>query len=347
VTCETDKPSRLLIVMPSWVGDVVMATPTVRALRLRYPEAKITALVRQSIHPIIDACPWLDQVIAVESAGVLSVARRLRAEKFEMAVLLPNSFRWALAAKLAGVRRVVGYSRDCRGWLLTDRLAPLREAGRFVPVPTLDYYLQIAVHLGCVEPAKRMKLFARPEHDAQADRLLADAGVSGRLVLLAPGAGYGPAKMWPADRFAAMADRCVRELGAAVAVSGSPQERSILDAVLAAAEEPLIDLPAAGIDLTLLKSVVRRSSLMITNDTGTRHIAAAFCVPVVTIFGATDPAWTEIGFEKERQANAFADCAPCQKKVCPLDHRCMTGVSVDMVFEQVKELFAADREGEA
>ena len=328
--------------MPSWVGDVVMATPTVHALRLRYPEARITALVRESVHPIIDACPWLDQVIALESAGVLAVARRLRPEKFDMAVLLPNSFRWALAAKLAGIRQIVGYSRDGRGWLLSDRLAPPRRDGRFIPTPTLDYYLQIAVHLGCVEPAKRMQLFTRPDHDAEADRLLAGAmgDQHGRLVLLSPGASYGPAKMWPADRFAAVADRCVRELGAVVAVSGSPQERPILDETIAAASEPIIDLAAAGMNLTLLKSVIKRSSLVITNDTGTRHIAAAFDVPVVTIFGATDPAWTVIDFEKERQVNAFADCAPCQKKVCPLDHRCMTGVSVDTVFEQAKELLA-------
>ena len=344
MTGKTENPSRLLIVMPSWVGDVVMATPTVHALRLWYPEARITGLVRESVRPIIDACPWLDQVIAVESAGVLAVARRLRTEKFDMAVLLPNSFRWALAAKLAGIRRIVGYKRDGRGWLLTDGLIPKRQAGRFIPVPTLDYYLDIAVHLGCVEPAKRMKLFTRPEHDAEADCLLAGAmgDQQRRLVLLAPGASYGPAKMWPADRFAELADRCVRELGATVAVSGAPQERSILDKTIAAAAEPIIDLPAAGMDLTLLKSVVKRISLMITNDTGTRHIAAGFDVPVVTIFGATDPAWTRIGFEKERQVNAFADCAPCQKKECPLDHRCMTGVSVDMVFEQAKELLAGD-----
>src|SRR5205814_7147766 len=139
-------------------------------------------------------------------------------------------------------------------------------------------YLGLARYLGAKDPSHQMRLFTRPEDDAQAEALLRSAGVEpGRpLVIVNPGANYGDAKMWPAPRFAAVADRCARELGAAVAVSGTAKERPILDQVHAAARERLIDLPRLGVGLALLKSVVRRSALLITNDTGPRHLAAAF-----------------------------------------------------------------------
>lgn len=159
-------------------------------------------------------------------------------------------------------------------------------------------------------------------------------------MLLNPGANFGDAKMWYPDRFAAVADRCTRELGATVAVTGAPRERAILDQVLTAAREPLIDLARCGINLTLLKSVVRRSSLMVSNDTGPRHIAAAFGVPVVTVFGPTDPVWSETFFDQERKVRVEVFCGPCQKKKCPLDHRCMRQVTPEMVFEQVATLLA-------
>ncbi|MCC6579122.1 MAG: glycosyltransferase family 9 protein, partial [Phycisphaeraceae bacterium] len=137
------------------------------------------------------------------------------------------------------------------------------------------------------------------------------------------------------------ADALHSRYGAAVAVSGSPRERDILDQVLAAARTSLIDLPRLGVDLRLLKSIIKLGRLMITNDTGPRHVAAAFGVPVLTIFGPTDPAWTRIDFPFERQVRVDVFCGPCQKKKCPLDHRCMKLVTPDMVVERSAELLQA------
>lgn len=348
--------NRLLVVMPSWLGDTVMAMPTLRALRLLYPQAQITALARSMVRPALDACPWIDRIITTRPprkgmsdgrrVGPFNTARRLASGRFDTAVLLPNSFKTALLVRMAGIPRRVGYDRDGRGFLLTDRLLPRRDMGKFVPVPTRDYYLGIARYLGSIDPDPTMQLFTRPEDDARAERLLAAAGYDvqrGRLVLFNPGANYGDAKMWSPERFAAVADRCRRELGATVAVTGAPKERAILDQVLAIAREPMLDLSRLGVDLKLLKSVVRRSSLMITNDTGPRHMAAALGVPVVTIFGPTDPAWTEIGFAAERKVMVKVFCGPCQKKACPLkgtpdEHACMRRVSPEMVYEQAASL---------
>ena len=347
---------RLLVVMPTWVGDNVMAMPTLRALRELYPKAHISALVRANVKPIIESCPWIDRILTIRQrrkglsdarrGGLLTLAARIAAGKFDTAVLLPNSFRSALIVRLAGIPRRVGYNRDGRATLLTDRLLPLKSKEGFIPTPTLDYYLSIAAYLGSPTPSKKMSLFTRPSDDQRALQLLRDAGadIAGkRLVIINPGANFGDAKIWNAERFAQVADRCITELNATVAITGSPKERTILDAVLKAAKEPLIDLSALGMDLTLLKSIVKHSSLMITNDTGPRHIAAALDVPVVTIFGPTDPAWTLIDFAAERQVRVDVYCGPCQKKLCPLrhtpdNHICMKRVTVDMVFEKASEL---------
>jgi heptosyltransferase-2 len=341
---------RLLVVMPTWLGDCVMAMPTLRALRLLYPQAHITALVGAAVRPIMDANPWIDRTVTLRgksrgkpgprSAGPIRLAARLAAGKFDTAVILPNSFRSALVTAMAKIPRRVGYDRDGRGVLLTDRLLARRTLEGFVPVPTRDYYLGLARYLGSVDPDPTMQLFTRPEHDAKADELLRQGGfdTDRKLVLLNPGANYGDAKMWEPERFAEVADRCADELGAFIAVNGSPKERAILDRVIAATKTPILDLSAAGMSLSLLKSIVKRASVMVTNDTGPRHIAAALGTPVVTIFGPTDPAWTEIGFDAERQVMVKVFCGPCQKKKCPLDHRCMTRIDAEMVTKQAVEL---------
>ncbi len=347
------RPSQhLLVVMPSWVGDAVMATPTLRALRELFPKARITALARDTVRPVLDACPWVNRIMTIRRPrkgmrdgrrrGLFTLAARLGAGRFDTAVLLPNSFRAALLVALARIPRRIGYDRDGRGSLLTDRLLPRRAKGQFLPVPMIDYYLGIARYLGAANPDPGMAVFTRPEQDARVDRLLAAHGLpadSDRpLVILNPGANYGDAKIWPAERFAAVGDRCAQEFHAVLAVSGSPRERAILDQVLLASRHPVLDLPRLGIDLSDLKSVVRRAQLMITNDTGPRHIAAALGVPVVTVFGPTDPAWTKTGFAHEREVAVKVFCGPCQKKRCPLDHRCMTEVTPEMVFAQAQNL---------
>ncbi len=344
-------PQRLLIVAPSWIGDAVMATPTLRALRNLYPDTHITALVRRTTRAILDACPWVDRIVTARPkksrptdrrAGAFSLARRLAMRQFDTAILLPNSFRSALLMRVASIPRRVGYDRDGRGFLLTDRLLPPRAKGRFVPVSAHDYYLGIARYLGAENPDPTMQLFTRPEHDARAAQLLTQAGhdptANRPLILINPGANYGDAKIWYPDRFAAVADRLTEQHNATLAVTGAPNERPILDAVINAAKHPILDLPALGVDLPTLKSVVRLADLMVTNDTGPRHIAAAFNVPVVTVFGPTDPAWTEINFDRERIVRVDVFCGPCQKKKCPLDHRCMTRINPDMVLDRAAEL---------
>ena len=331
---------QLLVVMPSWVGDVVMATPTLRTLRQRFAGAHITASVRPNVASVLDGCPWVDDIVPQPHRSAVITGRALRkhiGKRIDLAMILPNSFRTAVLGFASGAKDRVGYSRDGRGWLLTHGLRPRRASGKFTPYPVLRYYLEMAEAVGCHVSDRTMALFTRREDDARAKQMIGSH--DGPVVLLNPGAKYGAAKMWPPDRFAAVADALIEQIHARVLVNGSPNERQVLDEVHAAAKHALIDLPGLGSDLRLLKSIVKLVDLMITNDTGPRHFAAALGTPVITIFGPTHRQWSEIDFADETQIQLDVECGPCQLKLCPLDHRCMTGIGADMITDHaMKEL---------
>lgn len=337
----------MLVVLPSWVGDVAMATPTLRALRGLYPAAHISLLVKSYVAPVIETAPWHDRIFHIRTtrrtAGSASnrrrttgaLAARLRHGNFDLAVLLPNSFRSAVICKMAGIERRLGYDRDGRGLLLTDRLLPMKTRGQYTPVSAVDYYLGLARYLGAAGSDPRMELFTRPEDDARATAMLDAAGVDRTkpIVMINPGAAnHGDAKLWPAARFAAAADRIISAAGATVLVNGSPKERAILDEVHAAASHPLVDLPRLGSNLTLLKSLVRQCNLMITNDTGARHIAAAFDVPLISLFGPTDPRWTALEAHAENIIRFDVDCPACRAGGRG-EHICMTAIGVEAVVQ--------------
>jgi heptosyltransferase II len=364
-------PKKILVVQPSWVGDAVMATPMLRALRQLYPDAHISYLLRRYVKPIFTGMPWVDQLLTYRTGrtraktgkGMFDLATRLRAGRFDMAILLPNSFKSALLCKMARIPRIVGYERDGRSFLLSDRLLPAKDRNRYVPYPVIRYYMGIARYLGAEDHDLRMELFITGSERREAQQILARSGLDSDierpgarggspLVLLNPGAQYGAAKCWLPEYFAELSDRLTEEQGATVMISAAPKERPIVEQILqhsrfAAARRPAliedqgsapIDLSSQGLTLGALKDIIRRCDLMITNDTGPRHIAAAFDVPVITIFGPTHPEWTEINFDKERKVSVPVFCGPCQKKKCPLDHRCMTRVTPAMVFDTATEL---------
>ena len=220
----------------------------------------------------------------------------------------------------------------------------MKEHGKFVPTPIVKYYLGLAHYLGSTHRDLRMQLFVTPSRAARGAggarprRARPATSTAPRrtggppLILLNPGAAYGAAKCWRPEYFAELADRFIDELGATVLISAAPKERPIVEAIKRHMKHAPVDLSNKGMTLGALKEIVRRCDLMVTNDTGPRHIAAAMDVPVVTVFGPTHPEWTEIYFAKERQVAVKVFCGPCQKKTCPLDHRCMTRVTIRIVI---------------
>jgi heptosyltransferase II len=330
--------------MPSWVGDAVMATPALRLLRDRLPGAFIGALVRPGIDEILAGSSFFDELHVERSAGVMGpkhVAAKLRPRRYDAALLLTNSFSTALITRIAGIPRRIGYNRDARGLLLTDRLdAPKREGGRWAVIPAVSYYLHAAAWFlnnnlpRCPANSEAagvwMELATTPEQREAGAAILTSAGIpeGAPLAIVNPG-GNNPAKRWPPDRFAAVGRHLMERHGCNVLVSGSPAEAElceqitmkildfgsgILDLQRTSTNAPsspaeiqnpkskiqnppafrALNLSTAGLRLGSLKAIVERSRIMVTNDTGPRHIAAAFGIPVVSLFGPTDPRWTTI-----------------------------------------------------
>ncbi len=376
---------RALIVLPTWVGDFVMATPILRTIRARFSDARITFLTESNLVDLIRGGPWMDEVVEWPDKAQRSLMHRayrefvgeLRSRQFDAAILLPNSFRAALTARLAGAKRRIGYDRDGRGFLLTDRVPvknlradverrratgeshgqtslpippgpegtsarppeflPPRlpvKPSRFVPMRLTTYYDDLAEAIGCDKPGDRFELFTTPDGDEAVTGRLSEIGIAKDkpVVVLSPGAKYGAAKCWMPDRFAKVADRLIEEFGAAVIVTCGPGEQHIAHAIGDEMQQKHFVFDQPLLTLGQLKSLIKRSDLLICNDAGPRHFAKAFDVPVVTVFGPTHPEWTATEYPKETVVRIDVDCGPCQQRKCPLNHlECMTGVTVDAV----------------
>ncbi len=308
-----------------------MATPTLRMIRAALPGVFIGALVRPGIDELLDGCGLFDEVHVARPSGIMGpkfVAAKVRPRRYDTALLLTNSFSTALMVRIAGIPRRIGYDRDARGLLLTHSMrAPLRADGSFAPVPAVDYYHALAERFllaparGAIGPdmsdtpdtpdtpdtidarpltARPFRAFLElgvtPPQQAAADAILERAGIAPgqRFAILNPG-GNNEAKRWPMERFAALAEHLHARHGLAIVINGSPGEAALVDAIAAAcASTRPARLSALGITLGALKGVVARASIMVTNDTGPRHIAAAMSVPLVSLFGPTDHRWTTI-----------------------------------------------------
>lgn len=335
---------KIVAFLPNWVGDAVMATPALRGIRDHFQEAEIVAVVRPPIGDVVAGTGLVDRVLThrMRSSDHWSrgwrFAMRLRAEAFDTAVLFPNSLRSAWLAYVAGARRRVGFARDARQLLLTDALIP---KSRQEPNPVLDEYIRLARQLGCDVPNRQMEL-AVTGRDEVAFRDFSgrqsDEFRSRGIITLNPGGAFGAAKHWPIGHFAELATRISNDLLRSVLVLCGPAEREQAREIVQRACSPYVSsLANEQPSLGLTKAAIRSSELLVTTDSGPRHFAAPFGVPVVTLFGPTHIAWSETFDGNAIHLQHRLDCGPCQKRVCPLGHhRCMTDLLPDRVFEAVR-----------
>jgi heptosyltransferase-2 len=339
----------IAVFLPNWVGDAVMATPALRALRAHFRGARLLGLARPYVFGVLEGGGWFDELVPAGGKGrirgLLAAARRLRREGVDLAVLMTNSYRTFLTAWLGRCRRRVGFVRyPGSSLLLTDALRPARDgAGRLKPSPVLDDYNRLAERAGCPPPGRRMELFTTPADEAAADTVWERAGFAGarEVVCLNPGGAFGPAKQWPADYFAELARDLAGRRGSGVLVLCGPAERDLAWRIARGADHPAVRaLPDLGAppSLGLTKACVRRCGLLVTTDSGPRHFAAAFGRPVVTLFGPTHVAWTETYYPRAVHLQKQVDCGPCQRRVCPLDHRCMTRLTPAEVYAAAEAL---------
>lgn len=334
--------NNILVTAPNWVGDVVMSTPSFRCIRENFPNAKITLLLRPYVKGILDNAPWFDEIIEYDpktkhkQAGkYLSLVRKLRRRKYDLAFILPNSFSSALISWLAGVTRRVGYVRDNRTWLLTDAVQRPKEKGRFLPTYMGDYYLRLCTSIGCKVRSKHIELFVSKESEEAIDRIFAKYGItsSKQKVLINPGASFGSSKFWTVEGFAETARIISKNLDCHVLLATGSDEKDLAKKIEGAANGSIINLSKDNISLDLLKALIKKCSLLITVDSGPRHLAVALNKPVVVLMGPTDPRYTQTKQEIGKIIREAVECAPCHLKTCPTDHRCMRRIKPQRVAE--------------
>ncbi len=337
---------RILVRATNWVGDAVMSLPALEALRARFPRAEIVLLSKSSVSEIYWYHPAVNRQIiykpASEHRGVRGFARligELRAERFDAAVMFQNAFQAAWIAWRARIPLRIGYATDGRGLLLHD---PIEPPGPAAYGHQVNYYLQLLFRAGLTakpQPVEEIRLRVSESEGSWAEKKIEGFGLGGPrfIVGLAPGAAFGPAKRWPPERFAGLADRLIGALNADVLIFGSAAERPLAEDIASSMKHTPV-IAAGETSLRQLLALMARCRLMVTNDSGPMHLAAAMRVPLVAIFGSTDERATGPLGKRVRVVKRSVECSPCGLRVCPIDFRCMTEISVEEVFQATLEL---------
>jgi heptosyltransferase II len=334
---------KILVRATNWIGDAVMSLPALGAIRRRFPDAGITVLAKPWVAALYEGEASIDRVILLEGAAGArdwaakwKLARQLRRERFDLAVLFPHSFESAAVVWLGGAKRIVGYARDGRSALLSDAIA-LPAKGE-IPRHERFHYLEMLRRAGLIDSipdVPEIRLDGIPEARCRGEKLFERFGVKLPVIGVSPGAAYGAAKRWLPERFGEAAARLAAETGGSVAVFGSAAEKPMCDEVAKAAGGHSF---AGGTDLRAFIDMTAACRLFLTNDSGAMHIASASGVPSVTVFGPTDEAATGPLGPAARLVREPVECAPCLLRECPIDHRCMTRVTAELVVQAAEDL---------
>jgi heptosyltransferase II len=328
-TRDPEVVRRILVRAPNWVGDAVMSLPVLAGLRRLFPLAEITVLAAPRVAPLFAAQPGVTEIIRYPAGrGKWQVLWELRG-RFEVALALPNSMESALGLWLVGVPSRVGYNTDARRLFLKEAVSGHEE---LAGLHTVFYLLGLLKALGGVATFTPPTLYLEPEEEAMAAHVLAETDLPGRgpWVGLSPGAAYGPAKRWEPARFAALGRELQRQFGARLVLLGASDERPVAEMVKENLPGPVADL-VGRTNLRQALGVLSQLKLLVTNDSGLMHAAAALDVPLVALFGSTDPGATGPFTSRATVLRHPRPCSPCFKRTCEEGYACLTDISVDEV----------------
>ncbi len=337
----------ILVRSANWVGDAIMTTPAMLAIRNNFPQAHITLLAKSWVMPVFDHNPHLDRLMLYDSngrhkgpVGRWRLSRDLKRHRFDLAILFQNAFEAALICWLADIPQRMGFTTDARSLLLTDRIRtwPDLKKGHLV-----DYYMGLLTSAGLTAGERKLNLFFTSEEKTSAAQTLSALGIPAGATIIGinPGATYGTAKRWPADRFVALSRRLIGEHQYRILVFGGPGEAQLGDDIATRVGTGCINL-CNKTNLREAMALIDCCHAFVTNDSGLMHVAAALNIPQIAIIGPTDPAATSPISPASRLIQNIGSCehAPCLKVDCPLDHRCMTTIDVDSVIKMMMEIMA-------
>jgi len=334
------KINRILVRGVNWVGDTILSYPTVQGLKTLFPDCHLAILVTNHLVDLWKTFPYVDEIIPFQKRGGLrslwedlNFIRSIKRRRFDIAVILPRSFRSAYQIYLTRIPVRIGYQDEGRSLLLTHGIP---RTGETLRIHRINYYRKLIEPLGKVETTIPPHIFIRGEDRKWADQMLRGFGLlEGRpLIGINPGATYGIAKCWYPSRFGELGKRLFKRWKATALIFGREEEQAIAKEILKFLEDGGIDLTGQT-HLLQLAALLERCHLLITNDTGTMHVATAVGTPVVALFGSTDHIATGPLGEGDVVVRKEVPCSPCLKRVCPTDHRCMELITVDEVEEIV------------
>jgi heptosyltransferase-2 len=361
------QPRRLLVRGVNWLGDAVMATPALLRLRERFPGVHLALLTPEKLRDLWRHHPAANEILSfAPDEGLFAVARKLRAGNFDLALVLPNSPRSALEVRLARIPERVGYARPWRNWLLTQAVPSrpgaikmhkrsVAEIRQLIAAPETENlklktknfsshqihdFLYLAAALDANPEPLAPKLFVAPEEVAAVKAKFHLADVSGPILGLNPGAEYGPAKRWPVENFITAAREIQKRTHCTWLLLGGEPDRVLATEIQSAIgnrQSPMLNL-AGQTSLRELCALLKLCRVLLTNDTGPMHVAAALDTPVVVPFGSTSAELTGPGLPgdpRHRLLPSDAPCSPCFLRECPIDFRCMKGIRVERVVEAV------------
>lgn len=345
------EPRKIFIRGPNWVGDMVMATASLDRIRSGFPDAEIVLGVRPYLLPLLEGSPAFDRIVPTPKGGLktlLSLVRFLRKERFDLAITMPNSLATGLAPFLARVPFRLGYQQGRPGLMNMGLKAQpgrslfRRHGPRRIPKPMPLYYHELLDVLALPPGGLRGSLAISGGLAGRLAHWLEQMGIqpSERLVLLNAGASFGGSKFWQADRFAAVASHFASRGFRPLLLAG-PAEVAMVEDIARRASVLAATRPVLPLDM--LKALVARAALLITTDSGPRHVAVAFDRPVVCLMGPNDPRYTDYCMDKTVLIRKDIPCSPCQLKTCPLGHHdCMKLITVEEVIAAGERLLAGN-----
>ncbi len=336
---------RILIIAPNWIGDAVMSQPLLAAIKSSHPDAAIDVLATPWVAPVYRACSEVAELIEADLRhrqlqwGLRrALAAQIKKRNYASCYVLPNSLKSALIPWLANIPVRIGYQGELRRFLLTEVKA---NSPKPQHIPMVEHYANLYKHARNLDPAVRIPQLTPTASalGAARARLQASGIQTDALVVLCPGAEYGPSKRWPAAHFAELAQSILNaKPTASVVLLGSPSDRAIGDAIIssAASQDHIFNwCGATSLDEAI--AIISMSSNVVSNDSGLMHIAAALQVPQVAIFGSSDPNHTPPNSVKAKIISLHLPCSPCHQRECPLGHlNCLNQISAEQVFATIQ-----------
>ncbi len=329
-----------LIYAPNWIGDAVMATPVFRIIKNSFPDFTLHILAKKSICDLLQGLKYIDGFFPLPDKPIQQIlyALKLRKNHYTTGITLSHSFRSALLLFLTGAKNRIGYDCNSRGFLLTHTIPFPTDVSGNRKIQYMTYeYLKLCEPLQITPDNSGLELALSPDEEKNWKKELEEQGITGPLLGIAPGAAFGPSKRWDTERFAQVANELNKKYGVTPILITGPNEQEIQNIFVKKCEAKVIYPFTHSHTLSRLKAVIKTLDLLICNDSGPRHIAVAFQVPVICIMGPTKPEYTNSPWERGEVIRVPVECGPCQLPECPTDHRCMKLITPEMIIEHAEK----------